>query len=347
MNQTNITDRNGDIFPTVISIETRVMAQKFRAYQSQASKAKGVYLNTLTVSAVNLYLHSLGWTTNLEGSDSQNPVLQTMMDTADLEIPGYGKLECRFVMAGEKSVNIPPEVWTDRIGYVIVRLDSALERADLLGFVDRVNRSPLSLARLKSLTEFPAYLSLQKSTPVSETVVISNWFTRQLDRGWHQLEELFSPAVALNFRSPQKLADTTEKLNPQINPVKLVQFAENITIALILNIQPQTNKMNLDREQENKIRSDSVPENSADFVSSSRRSPQEFNISMTVCNSQVRQLLPPGLELVIFDAGDRPVMIAQANENKTIEFCFSGKLGENFRVELVLEEEVKIENFII
>lgn len=322
-----------EIFPTVISLETRVKAQKFRAYQSQPSLGKQVYLNTLAVSAVNIYLHSIGWATNLAGSDSQNPVLQTMMDTADLQIPGYGKLECRYVMAGNDTANIPPEVWTERIGYIVVRLSLDLERADLLGFVSRVDRSTLSLDRLESLAEFPAYLSLQKRAAPLETVVISNWFTQQFDRGWHHLEELFAPTVALNFRSPQKLANSIDRLHPQINSVKLIRFAENVNIALVLNIQ-SPNNLFCDLNAANKE------------LESSWRS-QEYNISMTVCNSHVRNLLPPGLELIIFDSDNRPVMIAQASENQNIEFCFSGKLGESFRVELALGEQVKVESFII
>jgi|GEM_PF-460166 len=343
MKKTTITENNLEIFPTVISLETRVKAQKFRGYQSQASKGKQVYLNTLTVSAVNIYLHLIGWATNLEGSDSQNPVLQTMMDTADLQIPGYGKLECRFVMAGDDSVNIPPEVWTERIGYVIVQLNLALERADLLGFVGQVTQSPLPLAQLESLAEFPTYLSLQKRAAPLETTIISNWFTQKFDQGWHPLEELFAPAVALNFRSLQKLNSSTNQLNSQINPVKLVQFAENISIALVLNIQSQNNlSNNLDLPQEGGDQTNSVH-----LTESSWRSLQEFNISMIVCNSHVHDLLPLGLELVIFDSHNHPVMIAQANENKTIEFCFSGKLGESFKVELALAGQIKIESFII
>jgi hypothetical protein len=40
-------------------------------------------------------------------------------------------------------------------------------------------------------------------------------------------------------------------------------------------------------------------------------------------------------------------MIAQANEVTTIEFYFSGKLGESFSVEMFLDEQIKVESFII
>ncbi len=40
-------------------------------------------------------------------------------------------------------------------------------------------------------------------------------------------------------------------------------------------------------------------------------------------------------------------MIAQAQQTETIEFYFSGKLGESFSVELSLDEQIKVESFII
>ena len=83
MEKTNHSNKQLEIFPTIIPLETRVRAEKFRCYQARSDKGKQVYLNTLAVSAVNRYLHFLGWATNLKASDSHNPVLQTMMDTAD------------------------------------------------------------------------------------------------------------------------------------------------------------------------------------------------------------------------------------------------------------------------
>ena len=105
-------------------------------------------------------------------------------------------------------------------------------------------------------------------------------------------------------------------LSSEVSRVKLVRL-ENTShdIALVLNIQPERN--------------------------------DEFNISVTVCHSEEHQHLPEGLELVILDEVMRPVMIAQANQTDTIEFCFSGKLRESFSVELSLDENIKVESFII
>ena len=51
--------------------------------------------------------------------------------------------------------------------------------------------------------------------------------------------------------------------------------------------------------------------------------------------------------MVVADDRERPVMLAQANQTETIEFCFSGELGENFSLEVALDEEYQVEKFVI
>ena len=307
-----------EIFQINIPLIAHLQANKFRRYQSQGSKAQQVYLNTLAVSTVNSYLNLMGWSTSLEHSDSWNPIAQVMMNVADLQIPGYGKLECRVVLSGETKVTIPPEVWSERIGYVVVMLDESLKIGSVLGFVRQVNQEELPLDQLISLTKFPTYLSQQKRATPIQVASLSSWITGALAQGWQQLDELFAPPIAMNFRSQQELVKSPEYLDsPEVSRVKLVQLGQNTnqTIALILNIQPQ--------------------------------SKSEFNVSVRVCNQQYDNYLPEGLELVIVDQINRPVMIAQASETETIEFFFSGELGEKFSVEVSLDEQCEVERFII
>jgi len=307
-----------EIFQINIPLIAHLQADKFRRYQSQGSKAQQVYLNTLAVSTVNSYLNLMGWSTSLEHSDSWNPIAQVMMDVADLQIPGYGKLECRVVLSGDTKVTIPPEVWSERIGYVVVMLDKSLKIGTVLGFVRQVNQEELPLDQLISLTKFPTYLSQQKRATPIQVASLSSWITGALAQGWQQLDELFAPPIAMNFRSQQELVKSPEYLDsPEVSRVKLVQLGQNTnqTIALILNIQPQ--------------------------------SKSEFNVSVKVCNQQYDNYLPEGLELVIVDQINRPIMIAQASETETIEFFFSGELGEKFSVEVSLDEQCEVERFII
>lgn len=315
-----IINNDSKVFSTIIPIETHIIAERFCRYQCRANIAKQVYLNTLAVSTVNLYLNSIGWSTNLKDSDSWNPVLQTMMDVADLIIPSYGKLECRFVLKGDDTAIVPPEVWSERIGYAIVELDESLRRATVIGFARKINQARLPLELLESLADFPAYLSQQKRAEVVQPPTLNKWLNNKQDLNWYRLEELFDSTSVFNFRSPLNLANKTNKtqnrLSSEVQRVKLIHFTKNdLAIALILNIRSK-NK-------------------------------QDFDISLTICNSQTTQFLPKGLEMIITDKDSFPVMIAQASETKTIEFCFSGKLEEIFSIELALKEEIKVESFII
>ena len=309
-------DRQAEIFQSIIPLKTRVEGERFRRYQCQGSKAKQVYLNTLAVSAVNHYLNSLGWATSLEGSDSWNPILQTMMNVSDLMIPGYGKLECRYILEGSETVIIPPEVWSERIGYIIVNLDESLKYFTILGFLRRVTQHQVPLTELESLADFPAYLSQQKRVAPIQPTIINQWFSNPQDSHWQKLDELYAGNVALNFRSPQKLVDPIDcRSNSEINRVKSISLNECIALALILNIQA--------------------------------KSELEFDISLMVCNASDRHFLPKGLELIVLYRDSFPVMIAQTHETETIEFCFSGTLGERFSIEMTLDEQIMIESFII
>ena len=119
-----------------MSVEYHRLAQQFCRQQSDRTKAKQIYLNTLAVSAVKFYLRCMEIETNWEASLSYSPVFQSLMDVADLEIPFKGKLECRPILPQTNLLYIPPEVRCDaeggslcdhRIGYVAVQLDSLLE----------------------------------------------------------------------------------------------------------------------------------------------------------------------------------------------------------------------------
>ncbi|MEO1340600.1 MAG: DUF1822 family protein [Cyanobacteria bacterium J06635_13] len=309
------TNAKSEIFKVNIPLAAHVQAEKFRRYQSIGSKAKQVYLNTLGVFAANSYLNLIGWSTSLEQSDSWNPVAQTMLNVADLQIPGYGKIECCVVISPQSKVVVPPEVWSGRIAYLVIMLDQTLESAEILGFARKISQPEFPLTELEPVNKFPSYLSQQKRIEPISTVGLSSWMRGTLDCGWQNLDELFSPPVAMSFRSKQLVeAPLAPVCESRVKLAKLGKDREH-TIALILNVQPL--------------------------------SATEFNVSVKVSNYQYEHHLPEGLELVIVDRYGHPVMIAQANETETIEFCFSGEIQENFAVEIALDDWFVVENFTI
>ena len=140
----------------------RRTAQQFALQHPNPEKAVRVRLNTLAVWVVSDYLQLMDIPTELSAGDSWNPVMRLSDDVADLVVSGLGRLECRCVLPGEESCAIPPEVWLNRIGYVVVRIEESLREATLLGFIPPFPaESPVErvgVAQLQSLDEFLDYI---------------------------------------------------------------------------------------------------------------------------------------------------------------------------------------------
>jgi hypothetical protein len=186
------------IFTVPLSFEAHTIAQQYQRQQSQPLKAKQVYLNTLAVYAVEFYLRCLGFEVDVEHSDSRNPLIVKFMDVADLSVKQLGKLECRPVLPDEQVCQIPPDVWSDRIGYVAVQMNQELKQATILGFTQTASET-VSLTQLRSLAELPGYLhQLRDGTPVAQlatathkTVVnLREWLDGVFESGWQVIDDI-------------------------------------------------------------------------------------------------------------------------------------------------------------
>ena len=160
------------LFTVPLSFEAHSIARHFQNQQSLTHKAKQVYLNTLAVYAVDFYLRCLGFELNPEQSDSRNPLLVKFMDVADLFVKQLGKLECRPVMPEDEVCQIPPDVWTDRVGYVVVQISQTLKQATLLGFTQTA-AAELPLSQLRSLSDLPTYLHQIQQSPSTQPAAAS------------------------------------------------------------------------------------------------------------------------------------------------------------------------------
>lgn len=127
------------MFAVPLTSKAFKLAKTFQEQYENAAKARQVYLNTLAVYAVDTYCQCLGIETDLEACDSLNPSVQPLMDVADLEIAGIGKLECRPVLPEEENCYIPTDTWENRIGYIAVEIDESSREATLFGFYPIVN----------------------------------------------------------------------------------------------------------------------------------------------------------------------------------------------------------------
>ena len=139
-------------------------------------------------------------------------------------------------MIWTQTAHVPAEVWTDRIGFVMIQIDEDQKVAELLGFTPIVETEEFPLSQLQPMTALvdrlealqPATFSIPVlrssfSTPkntlanavistvtniVEPTVTrISDWFHETLEGGWQSVESLaLPPAFAFRLREPQRAA---------------------------------------------------------------------------------------------------------------------------------------------
>ena len=217
-------------FPVTLGWEAHKRAEARRQYQIDDRAGKQTYLNVLATYAVNFYLQCMGFETDWSEGDRDNSILYALVDTADLEVKGCGKLECRFVLAHEPACHVPPEVWEDRIGYVFVRLDAALEEATLLGFVSDVRTSKIPFDRLQSLDELPLHLHRRARQPVR----LSHWLKGIFEGGWQAIAEFAKtsePRLAFRWigdsvRAERRVdfIDRSIQLIAEISPIDKEEF---------------------------------------------------------------------------------------------------------------------------
>lgn len=231
-------------FTVPLSTQAHRLAQQFCQQQRDRPKAKQIYLNTLAVSAVKFYLHCIGIETNWEASLSCHSVFQTLINVADLEVPNLGKLECCPVLPEANVVSIPPEAWSDRIGYVAVQLDSSLQQATLLGFTKTAPKTgELPIDQLHSLLDFLEYLyQIRQPKPTKVQVKLSQWFEHLFDTSWQSLETLLATKqdnLAFSLRSASPNGDTS------VRRAKLLDLGLQLVsqaVVLLVAIAPEADE---------------------------------------------------------------------------------------------------------
>lgn len=306
-------------FNVPLSAEAHRLAEQFWRQQSERKKAKQLYLNTLAVFAVKFYLRCMGIETDLEVSSSYHPVWQALMDAADVEIPNLGKLECRPVLPEANVVYIPPEVWSERIGYVAVRLDSSLQSATLLGFTKTAPESgELPISQLQSLADLLEHLrQIRLSESLQIQVNLSQWFQNLFEAGWQSLEALLftdQENLALSFRNASELSKASVKR------AKLIDLGLQLgsqSVALLVAIAPADD--------------------------------QKVGILVQVHPTGGENYLPPNIRLVLLsESGVTLQEVQSRSQDNYIQLKrFRGSSGECFNIQIACAETSVTENFII
>ena len=251
----------GTSMPMPITQKAIETANKFAAQQPTPEKREQVYLNTLAILAVQDYLQLMEIDTDLADSDSWNPVVRLCADVADLNLPGLGKLECRPVRAfysDEKLslsalapcsniCSVPPEVWCERIGYVVVQIDEERKEANLLGFAKTAGMGELYFNQLESLDSLLEYLEKLTPSPVN----LGEWLTNVFETSWQAIEDIFA-AERLVFRDAtafRKGGRNSLFADAEIVRAKLINLGiqlGNKPIALVMAVsQERDSKINI------------------------------------------------------------------------------------------------------
>lgn len=230
--------------PLPITSTAIALAQQFAREQPTPQKAAQVYQNTLAVCLVKDYLTLMGIPTDLQASYSWHPVTRLCTDTADLMVPEVGRLECRVLSGGESSCPIPPEVWDERVGYVVVALDVASQQGEILGFAATVTTEAIALDQLQSIEAMldicdPIQLADLVSAVAPDlgqvAVRLGQWLQHEFDQAWQTVESLALPvAYAVRYRAE------TEPI-VRVRRGKVVTLGQ-ATVALVVEVQPQENQ---------------------------------------------------------------------------------------------------------
>lgn len=306
-------------FTLPLGSNAHAIAKQFWSQQSDSQKAKQVYLNTLAVYAVNFYLNCMGIKTNWEASYSCNSIRQILADVADLEVPDVGLLECRPVLPKIQEIDIPPEAWSDRIGYVAVQLDESLRMAILLGFSETAGTGKLAVEQLRSLEDLLAHLTQLSSSAktVKSQIQLSQWLENIFEAGWHSIETILGSEqqnLAFSLRS------NSNSIESSIKRAKLIDLGlqlGNRSLALLVAITPETE--------------------------------QKVGILVQLHPMEGETYLPPNLKLsMLSESGE----ILQEVESRSVDNYiqlkrFRGLPGEIFAIQLTFGEASVTENFAI
>jgi len=192
--------------PVSITQGALQMARLFADQQPTPEKKEQVYLNTLAVCAVNDYMEMMEIPTNLRASDSWNPAMHLYADVADLKLTGLGHLECRPVREGT-ACYIPPEVPDDRIGVGVVKIDTELQEATLLGFTKTVRTGELSISQLQTVDDLLEHLDRLERN--QDEVSLRQWLQNIFEMGWQPVEKILAPkAPSLAFRYKNRVTQS-------------------------------------------------------------------------------------------------------------------------------------------
>jgi hypothetical protein len=325
-------------FTVPLSVKAHQKADEFRQKQLDTKHAKQVYLNTLSVYAVEFYLKCMGFQPDWKSSESFDPMMQKFSDVADLNVQHLGKFECRPVLPCQQIVSIPLESMNHRRGYFAVQLNQALTEANILGFIKQVSTEEIPLNQLKSLDFFLKYASI-----IENSVKLNQWLQNTFEVGWETLETLFSsPKLAFRGEKADSSEVDGETLESLFSQPEMAWRSGNMTSDVLTPINSD-----LGVERIKKFNLEPTGEQVGLLVRLQPRTELEMGIGVELYPTNNQVYLPQNLQLLLLDENGETVMQAEARSTKNIQLKFSGESGEIFSVKVALGDLSIIETFVI
>ncbi len=311
---------NSTQFKVVLSQLAHSQAQKFYDFQENSHKAKQVYLNTLAIYAVNYYLNCLGFETDIIAGDSWNPVMQTLIDSADLVVKDRGKIECRPVLPNAKSCYIPSEAWSERIAYIAVQFNRKLTEATLLGSLRKVNNESVPIEQFYPIDELIGYI-LQ---PHSQVIHLRQWFDKIFEFDWQTLDNFIDNDTQKWASIREGNVSSGRGKSLEIEGKNSIAGAKLIDLGMQLGKQAVFLVMTIIPEEEDKL-----------------------GVQIQLYPLVEQSYLPPNIKLTLLsETGESLANVDSRLYDNFIQLpYFKGKVGESFAIKIALNDESIVENF--
>ena len=295
-------------------------AQQFAREQATAEKSKQVYLNTLAVYSVNIYLKCLNINSSLANSDCWKSGLRAMFDVADVILPNLGKLECRWLLPGEDAVNIPLEAREERIGYLIVQLEENLNKAKFLGFISA--KKVKFATKLLNITQLQPLESLIDTIEQLQTQInLRQWLSGIFTSDWQPVETILAGRItrSLATRTPATTITRGKAIGWQLNSLE----QEIILVIKVVKLK------------------------SALPCSSGLSSPA-IDLCLQLYPGKANNNLAAGLAINILDQANQTYLSAQVKDRDDwMQLEFSSQQGEQFKVQMNLAGVSIMKHFIV
>jgi Protein of unknown function (DUF1822) len=361
-------------FAIPLGLEAHSQANKLRESAPNQEYAKQVHLNFLAVYAVDYYLKFMSFETLSNRRDNINIWMQSLIDTATLEVKNIGKLECRPVLPNQTFLEIPEEVSFDRVGYIAVRFSDDLRQATILGFTNKATPF-IPLHDLQSVDDLLDYL-----TDKEVYVNFQDWLHGVVSNGWQNAREILakrnnSPILVVRdiasmmeidknpyqqvkdfitkfkLQELQKLLDISPS-NPSEALVKFLQSTQDEeilwkTMDLLWEIDPDSFTNSLGAIKNAIDLGSYFPENPiALMVTILPKSDSRVGVLIRIIPLNNQIFIPPNLMLEAFDMDDKKLIAINAqNKDNYIQFRFTADPGNEFKLKISIEDVSFTSNF--